>query len=78
MRPAPGRVLENLSIIERAAAGMDRMIGDLLDVEQVARGQPQTLVKENVDMCTLLQGYEGPLRSRGLKQVIFHEHSCIP
>lgn len=50
----PGRVLENLGLIERAAAGMDRMIGDLLDVEQVAQGQLK-LKLENVDICTLLQ-----------------------
>ncbi len=50
----PGRVLENLALIERAAAGMDRMIGDLLDGEQVAQGQLK-LKPENVDICTLLQ-----------------------
>ncbi len=48
------RVLENLALIEQAAAGMDRMIGDLLDVEQVAHGQLK-LKLEHVDIYTLLQ-----------------------
>ena len=50
----PRRVLENLALIEQAAAGMDRMIGDLLDVEQVAQGQLK-LKLEHVDIRTLLQ-----------------------
>jgi signal transduction histidine kinase len=50
----PRRVLENLALIEQAAAGMDRMIGDLLDVEQVAQGQLK-LKLEHVDIYTLLQ-----------------------
>ncbi len=50
----PRRVLDNLALIEQAAAGMDRMIGDLLDLEQVAHGQLK-LKPEKVDIRILLE-----------------------
>ncbi len=50
----PQKVLENLALIEQTAAGMDRMIGDLLDVEQVAQGQLK-LKPEHIDIRALLQ-----------------------
>ncbi len=49
-----GRVLENLAIIEQAAAGMDRMISDLLDVEQLSQNK-LILKPEKVDVRALLQ-----------------------
>lgn len=50
----PRRVLDNLALIEQAAAGMDRMIGDLLDLEQVAQGLLK-LKPQKVDIRTLLE-----------------------
>ena len=49
-----GSVLEHLALIEQAAAGMDRMISDLLDVEQLAHAKLK-LKPEQVDVCALLQ-----------------------
>jgi signal transduction histidine kinase len=49
-----GTVLENLTLIEQAAAGMDRMISDLLDVEQLAHDKLK-LKPEQVDVRALLQ-----------------------
>ena len=62
----PQSGLENLALIEQAAAGMDRMIGDLLDVEQVAQGQLK-LKPEKVDICAVLQEAVETICSRGLK-----------
>jgi signal transduction histidine kinase len=47
-------LLENLGIIEQTAAGMDRMIRDLLDVERMAHGR-LTLKPEKADLCAVLQ-----------------------
>ena len=49
-----GRVLEYLTLIEQAAAGMDRMISDLLDVEQFSHAK-LILKPEQVDVRALLQ-----------------------
>ena len=49
-----GSVLENLTLIEQAAAGMDRMISDLLDVEQFSHDKLK-LKPEQVDVRALLQ-----------------------
>ncbi len=49
-----GSVLENLGLIEQAAAGMDRMISDLLDVERMAHAKLK-LKPEKVDVRALLQ-----------------------
>ena len=49
-----GSVLENLTLIEQAAAGMDRMISDLLDVEQFSHAKLK-LKPEQVDVRALLQ-----------------------
>jgi len=48
------RILENLGTIERSAAGMDRMISDLLDVERMAHDKLD-LELERVDIRALLQ-----------------------
>ena len=48
------RLLENLGIIEQAAAGMDRLINDLLDVERMAHGK-LALTPERVDLHALIQ-----------------------
>jgi signal transduction histidine kinase len=47
-------LLENLGMIEQTAAGMGRMISDLLDVERMAHGQ-LTLKPEKADLCAVLQ-----------------------
>jgi signal transduction histidine kinase len=47
-------LLENLGIIEQTAAGMDRMISDLLDVERMAQDK-LILTLERVDVRTILQ-----------------------
>jgi len=47
-------LLENLAIIEKSAAGMDRMISDLLDVERMAHDK--LIIKpERIDIRGLLQ-----------------------
>ncbi len=48
------RILENLGIIEQSAAGMDRMISDLLDVERMAHDK-LNLNPERVVLRALLQ-----------------------
>jgi signal transduction histidine kinase len=53
-----GSVLEHLTLIEQAAAGMDRMISDLLDVEQFSHAK-LTLKPEQVDVRALLQECKG-------------------
>ncbi|MEO8339223.1 MAG: ATP-binding protein [Nitrospirota bacterium] len=55
-RNAPDAVslLENLGIIEQAAAGMNRMINELLDVERMAHGK-LALTTEKVDIHALIQ-----------------------
>ena len=50
----PGSVLENLALIERTAAGLDRMISDLLDVDQLSQDKLR-LKPEQVDVRALLQ-----------------------
>ncbi|MEO5954895.1 MAG: ATP-binding protein [Nitrospiraceae bacterium] len=47
-------LLENLRIIEQSAAGMDRMISDLLDVERMAHDK-LVLTPERLDLRDLLQ-----------------------
>jgi len=49
-----GSVLEHLALIEQAAAGMDRMISDLLDVEQFSHAK-LILKHERVDVRVLLE-----------------------
>jgi len=49
-----GSLLENLVLIEQTAKTMDRMIGDLLDVERMAHDK-LTLKPEMVDLRALLQ-----------------------
>jgi len=49
-----GRLLEILKTIEQGAAGMDRMISDLLDVERMSHDKLD-LRLERVDVCALLQ-----------------------
>jgi signal transduction histidine kinase len=50
----PVRLLEILKTIEQGAAGMDRMISDLLDVERMSHDKPD-LRLERVDLLELLQ-----------------------
>ena len=50
----PAGLLKNLGIIEQTTTGMDRMISDLLDVEQMAHGKLQ-LKSERFDLLVLLQ-----------------------
>ncbi len=49
-----GSLLKTLGRIEQAAATMDRMISDLLDVERMAQGK-LNLKPAKIDLCTLLQ-----------------------
>lgn len=49
-----GSVLEHLTLIEQAAAGMDRMIGDLLEVEQFSHTK-LILKPEQIDVRALLE-----------------------
>jgi signal transduction histidine kinase len=48
------RLLEILKTIEQGAAGMDRMISDLLDVERMSHDK-LVLRLEETDLCALLQ-----------------------
>jgi signal transduction histidine kinase len=47
-------LLKHLTLIEQSAASMDRMVGDLLDVERIAQGKLQLKAQE-VDLRLLLQ-----------------------
>lgn len=49
-----GSVLEHLTLIEQAAAGMDRMISDILDVEEFSHTK-LILKSEQIDVRALLQ-----------------------
>ena len=55
-------LLKKLGFIEEAAAGMDRMISDLLDVERMAQNKLQ-LKPERVDLLVLLQECVGQFAS---------------